>query len=450
MIKVLLATGFTKLDDQLIKRFPNESEFKFVDKPVYFREGVSEKIERFTPDIIVISDFLEGASITITGLVKLIRKKFPNLRIIYLTKTEENVDMKKFLFSMGIYDVLSIQPRINSNELKDLIIEGLQWKDVSHFFTDFDPSERFQIDEELMSNSNSENQYKSFRTKQKKNIDNIKGNIITFWSPRHQSGNSTMIANASLLLTSRPEEKILLIDFNLQNPNLHLLLNTEDHDGDHNLSALCEDLTLGEVKTSKDISKYIITHKTFSNISFLPGFILKYELPKEDVLMKSIDFIIKYSIENNYTAVMFDMDSDLSFQPNLHLMKKSSKIILPLSERPGTIVNLQKVFDAEFGPFFLNFLDINKVYPVLNFSTDTNETIKITQLIQNLLKREIYAEIPYLREIVTSNNEGVPYLREKPNVDILREFIKLTNCIHDVFIVPPKLNSKKKSFFNKK
>jgi MinD-like ATPase involved in chromosome partitioning or flagellar assembly len=88
----------------------------------------------------------------------------------------------------------------------------------------------------------------------------------------------------------------------------------------------------------------------------------------------------------------------------------------------------------------------------MNKTSDTENTKKLIQISENVLSRNIYAEIPYLKEIAISNNEGVPFLKEKPEPKIFREFIKLTNCVHDVFAVPPIMNNKRNSlsFLKKK
>jgi MinD-like ATPase involved in chromosome partitioning or flagellar assembly len=450
MLDVLLATGFENLDNSLLKRFNSDDHINLIKKAVYHREGVVGSIELTNADVVIISDYLEGNSLTQGQLIKLIRKKNPKVRIIYIIKDEENVELKKFLFSLGIWNVISLLPQLNTKTLHHLITVGNKWEDVSEFFTDFDPSMNFKIDEDFIFSNKSIPEYSSFGAKSKRNPELLSNNFNAFWSPRSQSGSTTLVSNAAILLAQREDERILVIDFNLSNPNLHLSLGVEDYDGDHNLSALCEDIAEKTFRNVSDLSNYLLFHNSYKNITVLPGLILKYETPSDEILLESINIIFEYAKKENFSSIIFDMDNDLNMNCNIELLRKVSKIIMPLTERPGTVINLQKVFDAVYGPFFLNMLNINKVYPILNVTSNTLETKKISQIIENVLKRNIYSEIPYLKEIAISNNEGIPYLKNKPEITIFREFIKLTNCVHDVFAVPPVTDTKRIGLFNKK
>ena len=450
MLNVLLATGFENLDKSLFQRFSADDYINLSKKAVYHREGVNDTIELTKAKIVILSDYLEGSSLSQAQLIKLIRKKNPNVRIIYITKDEENIELKKFLFSLGIYDVISLLPQLNSKILYQLITVGNKWEDVSEFFNDFDPSQDFKIDEDFIFSNKINPEYSAFEAKTKKNPEALTNNFNAFWSPRSQSGSTTLATNAAILLAQREEERVLLIDFNLSNPNLHLTLGVEDYDGDHNLSALCEDIIEDTFQDVSELSNYLLVHNMYKNISVLPGLILKYDTPSDESLLESLNIIFEYAKKDNFTSIIFDMDNDLKMNCNIELLKKVSKIIMPLTERPGTVINLQKVFDAIYGPFFLNFLNINKIYPILNVTTNTVETKKIIQIIESVLKRNVYAEIPSLKEIAMSNNEGIPYLKNKPEINIFREFIKLTNCVHDVFAVPPINDSKRLGIFNKK
>lgn len=445
MLKVLLATGFEKLDNTLLKRFANDEKIELLDKPVYYREALTDTIERLGADIVIISDYLDGGSLSQDQLIKLVRKKHPDVRIVYIIKDEENIDLQKFLFTLGVYDVISILPKLESKKLYHLITNGNQWKDVSHFFSDFDPSEKFQLNEEFLFSSSKKPEYQAFNPRVKKKSTDIQNNFSAFWSPRSQSGATTLLSNASIMLAQRPEERILLVDFNVLNPNLHLVLDIEDYDGDHNLSALCEDISEGLVQRPSVLSEYLIFHNVHKNISVLPGLILKYDTPSEETLLKAIELIFAYAEKESYTTVSFDMDNNLLMSYNIDILKRVTQIVMPITERPGTIVNLQKIFDTEYGPFYLNFLDINKLHPVLNMTTNTVETKKIAQIIENLLNLKVNVEIPYIREIAISTNEGVPFLRTKPDVNTFREFVKISNVVHDVFIVPPSADFKKSS-----
>src|SRR5699024_3377665 len=133
-------------------------------------------------------------------------------------------------------------------------------------------------------------------------------------------------------------EKILIVDLNLNNPNLHLNLSVEDQDGNHNLSALCEDVMNGDVINAQKIDDYILYHPFYKNIKVLPGFLLDYEKPPEEVFVNVIDFLFEFVNDERFSSVIFDLDSGLNDEYNLTLLRKVNKVIMPILERPGTVI----------------------------------------------------------------------------------------------------------------
>lgn len=450
MIRTLLAIGTESLEKNLIKVLKGQKDIEVIERSVFYKEALSDTITITSPDVVVVSDFLDGSSLSKEELIQLIRSKHPDTRVVYLTKDNQNVGFKRFLFQLGIYDVMPILPKMNVSSFVELILRPNQWKDISNFFDAYNPNQKFAVDENyLLSNtSNKDDRLEFFNTPTKKNEvqTNFLDNIVAFWSTRNQSGTTTLAINSAVMLAQNESEKILLVDLNLNNPNLHLNLSVEDQDGNHNLSALCEDVMNGDVINAQKIDDYILYHPFYKNIKVLPGFLLDYEKPPEEVFVNVIDFLFEYVNDERFTSVIFDLDSGLNDEYNLTLLRKVNKVIMPILERPGTVIDLQKFFNTVLGPFYLNKLDINKIYPVLNKCTKTNDTEKISHIIQSVLSREIISTIPYIPDLPISTNSGLPYLKTKPEHNILREFIKTANLVNNVFIVPPKANIKKNSF----
>src|SRR5690242_2693509 len=100
MKKIVLATGITQLDDQIKERI--KKDVQFVGSVIY-REGLEEAITRKSPDIIILSELLEGV-VSLRELILKIRTRFPEVRIIYILK-EENKSFKAFLYHFHIFDI---------------------------------------------------------------------------------------------------------------------------------------------------------------------------------------------------------------------------------------------------------------------------------------------------------------------------------------------------------
>ena len=240
-MKILLATGFEKLENLLRTRF---TDVEFEDRNVLFREGVDEVLKLRQSDIIIISELLDGNTLSHEDLIKLIRKRHPRKRIIYILRDSENIKMRKFLYRLGVYDVYSIKPNLNLSELYDSIHNPKRWEDVYHYFGDLDAKEKF-LDEEPDDDevpSIDPADYSSFETKTKSGIDSLYMQLASFWSVRDQSGKTFQAINTALMLAQNKQQKILLLDFNIDNANMHLQFGFSDSDGNHNLGAVIEDI----------------------------------------------------------------------------------------------------------------------------------------------------------------------------------------------------------------
>lgn len=450
MKNILLATGNESIDRALINRFKGERDTKILNNPVYFREGLSDSLDRYKPDLLVLADFLEGSSFTQTQVVQIVRRRHPEVRIIYLIKDDNNIDLKKFLFAYGIYDVLSIYPKLDFNELKKVFSEAREWKDVARFFENIDPSEAFTIDEDLFDRSDDDisfnKTYESFGVKTKKNRDNPINQFVSFWSAREQSGTTMLALNTGFFLSQNKSEQTLIIDCNLTNPNLHIQSSLDDPDGNHNLAALMEDIADHNLRNINSVKNYIMIHPDVENIHILPGYILNTPLPDEDVIKRTLETLFKFAKNVGYSTVIFDVEPGLTNPISPLILKLTDKTIFPFIERPGSIISMQRLFDTEYGPFFEHSLDFQKLYPVINQATHTNNTTRIEQLTGKILNREIYAKIPRSNEVFDHVLNGHPVLMREPKPLLLKEFTKLANCIHNIFVVPS-MEVKRKNIF---
>lgn len=449
MISILLATGFEKLDNTLDKFFDKDEKIQFFKQRVYFREGLSDSIIRNQPDIILLSDKLDGNSLSLEHMIRLVRKRHPETRIVFILSNKDNIKLRKLLFQVSVYDVFALEPKLNVKDMYRSFFKPNEWKDVAHHIPDLD-EDSFDLDEDYILNSKDgliiEEDYSTFETKMKQNIGDSLSRRAAFWSIRQQSGTTFLAINTALLLAQHAEQKILLIDFNPNNPNIHLQFNltSADQDGNRNLAALCEDIDLNAIMKVSEIDDYVITHPFYPNLRILLGLTLKSRKPSQETLSKAFNLIVEYAKKEGYTSILFDVESGLEEPFIIDILRNVDVIINPITENPGNIIAVQKLFDREFGPFFLNYLDLKKLNPILNKSTQSEDTTKLQLIIQSNLTRKVEVFIPNNEEIFESVRKGSPLLKKQVSSDLMRQLMITANYIHNIFAVPP-LNEKKRS-----
>lgn len=446
MISILLATGFEKLDNTLTKYFTNDSNIEFFNQRVYFREGLGDSIERNNPDIVLLSDKLDGNTLSLEQLIRITRKRHSGTRIVFILSNKDNVRIRKLLYQLNVFDIFALEPKLNIKEMYNSFLHPKEWKDVANKFPDLD-EENFDLDEELLFNSDEgitiEDEYSPFQTNLKQTLTRGAHTTAAFWSIRQQSGTTFLAINTALLLSQHKEQKVLLIDFNPNNPNIHIQFNLMDPDGNRNLAALCEDIESNTIKNVSEMDDYLVTHPYYANLKVMLGLILKNKKPSQETLIKAFHMIIEYANNEGYTSILFDLESGLEEAFIIEVIKTIDVAITPITEKPGNYIAIQKIFDREFGPFFLNFLDLKKIHPIINRSLQSENSPKMQHLLQSFLHRKIEVIIPQDEDIYNSVEKASPILKREPHPDILRSLSITANYIQNIFEVPL-LEEKKK------
>lgn len=435
MMKILLATGFEKLENLMKTKF---ADIEFLERNVLFREGVDDILRQQKPDIVILSEYLDGNTLSHEDLVRQLRKRHPSTRIVYILKEDENIKMRKFLYKLGIYDVFSIRPKLDLSEMYRSFFKQKEWADVHQYFGELDNNDRFRADEvDGTEDFQIPDDYSSFQTSVKPSLESLYMQIASFWSVRDQSGKTFKAVNTSLMLAQNTQQKVLLLDFNILNSNVHSQLNFSDKGGNHNLGAVIEDLGKEPTLPYGRLTDYLIAHSTYKNLHILPGFILKRMDPDPDSVIYAFDWIIKAASTGNYTSVLIDCDSGLSEEYTRHILNKSHKIFVSITESPGGFFSIKRCFDREVGAFFTNFLNLNAVIPVLNQSAMDQSSTDLKAIIESYLEKPIDVVFPDDAAIRTSVFKGEPLLKNKPTDEIHYNFTLMANHIHNVFVVPP-------------
>ncbi|GAB6443041.1 hypothetical protein bcgnr5390_14770 [Bacillus luti] len=439
-MNILLATGEVDLDEVFHDQLKN---VKFVGD-ISYREGVVELVQLHKPDIIIMSELLDG-NLQIKDLLLTLRFQFSESRIIFLLK-EEKPEMRRFLYDYHIFDVLP--PSFTIHEVEDLLARPRTWDDVKDEMLAFQKIPRKELEEERnldgLTGINGSS-YSPFGDDLNKS-NNVEYESIAFWSPLHQSGKTISAANAALTLANNPNLKILLVDLNLTNPNINLYYSFVDPD--RNLAALLEDYSRQRDDVVDSLSSYFIQHPTYHNLSILPGHLLRRDQPSTDVTKDLIDDIIQYTKNNGYTTVLFDMEAGLYSPIQSHILNSSTKILFHITETPGSFNATNRLFDNLYGPFVRNLIDKEKIIPIITQShEDTFPAFKLE--VEKFFSKRVILSFEYSNDIRLSTFKGEPIMREMPPEELYDKFIILANLIHEnSFIRPIKPQKVKKQ--NKK
>ena len=121
-MKLLLATGIQELDSAIISRIPHVT----FTEPVYSKDSLLSSIQKDNPDVLLLSDLLEGVH-PLRECILQIRTQFPNTRIIFIEK-EEDKSFKSFLHHWMSFDVLT--GAFTVNELENAIFHPKSFQDI--------------------------------------------------------------------------------------------------------------------------------------------------------------------------------------------------------------------------------------------------------------------------------------------------------------------------------
>jgi len=449
-MKVLLATGVIELDNAIMERVKN---IDFTDSVLY-KEAVVDKVERTTPDVIILSELLQGVTPT-RELILTLRTRFPKVRIIFLLK-DENLKEEAFLYHWMIFDVFS--GKFTVPELEEALFKPKQFHDVTARIKelegyakdpDFDEPEPDITDMRRIRRSARQIESPEIGT------DSVFQEIVAFWSVLDQSARTFSAVNSALLLASNKDVKVLLLDFNLENPNLQLHFGFSDPN--RNLGAIFEDYHNGDEEvTEEDLRKYVVVHPDYDNLHILPGNILNLKNPENEGVIKLFDSIMQAAENSDYTTILIDTGSGVDNDLTVHILQHATRILMHVNETPGNLYAIRRMFDTLIGPFVEKLIDRKKIEVIVtNSFEDTRSNFR--RALQVTLSQHVKATIPYHAEVRKSIFTSEPMIANKPPEEIYNSFVRICNLIHNNIFVNPiktvkstKKKVKKGGLFGKK
>lgn len=237
--------------------------------------------------------------------------------------------------------------------------------------------------------------------------------IISFASGKGGVGKSFLVSNLGYLLSER-DLKVLLIDFDLDFPNLHILNDIEPR------VSFCE-----VFEKKLDINKGIIKIKNnlflLSNSSEL-SYNNKFSLNNFKALMNYID-------KSDYDYILIDLPSGVS-DIVLKTSIISHNLFMVITDETTSIIDtygLLKVLKP--------YIDMNKVRIILNNiidSEDSEEIIKKFEAITHKLlnyKIHLYNTVFYDREIRKSIQNQYLYVKNINNSEIIAQLYSIVDLV---------------------
>jgi MinD-like ATPase involved in chromosome partitioning or flagellar assembly len=159
-------------------------------------------------------------------------------------------------------------------------------------------------------------------------------------------------------------------------------------------------------------------------------------------MIEIYDQILSAAQQNNFSTILVDIDSGIREKLTAHILKKATRILLHVSEDPGSLNAVRRLFDAEVGPFVANLIDKKRVVPIITKSK-VESRVNFKKALEINMEVRVGSIIEYSDEIISSLYNGQPILSKKPSEEIYNSFINISNLIHkNLFRKPVSRDSK--------
>lgn len=334
---MLLATGHEQLD-QFIKQFDGYT----VEHALYKKSELIEGVRFFTPDMLVISDYLTGPEVLI-GLIIQAKQLNPQLEVVYITpkvnpNDTDRTNQLASLVMVGVYPVL-VDSALTPMSVKYMMDE---------------PPKKEQVDFLL--------QYYRKASKKKEDLFEVElneeeaqdleeegyPNVFLVSSIKPGTGKSFVSVNLAMTIAKygkkidgRPP-RVALIEADLQNLSLGTLLGFKDDD-EKNLKTAME--AIGTIIT--DDNELVDERRKIDEVDdfVLSCFKPQYEVKNLDALVGSqLSMEDLEDVKSIHYSYLIDLVSDyydvVIIDSNSSLAHTTTFPVLQLSNRAYYIINL--------------------------------------------------------------------------------------------------------------
>ena len=369
MYRLLTATGFPSIEKE-IKTIHDCT----VVASVVERNKLADAVREYSPDILIISDYLSGREHMIKLLITL-HRDFPDVRIIYLVQSlsEKNtaqVDAFGALVLNGIYDIVH-EDTISIELIEDIIFHPKTERSVQYL------TERI-LGQEAEVDINKQ----GFRYEEvKEEVDlRLIQNMYAVSSIKPGSGKSFASVNfaAAIAKYGKGNPRVALIEADLQNLSLGTLLKVEDDKKSLKvaLQAISSILQNGKVVASIDDTQIVnetildcmIPYKHAKNLDLLVGSQLTFTDINGDYISSENFVYLVEVISRMYDVVIVDTNSSLLHLSTIPIMKRAKECYYIINLDYNNIRN-----NLKYREVFKTIDIIDRVHYILNESYDNSK-----------------------------------------------------------------------------
>lgn len=393
MNNVLTALGNPIINDEL-KRF---NEINILLNDLQYKEAIIEFLEeKIKINYLILSESLPG-EINIEKLIEIIKAKDKNLKIILVREKRcqkennniiRNIDYQFFNNEVDVRDIIEI---INNKKITEK--EKIK--------------EEIKIFKKYILNKNNKT-IKKIKSNELNEVSKLNDNKIITILGSSGVGKSIFTIMLSKTLKNN-KNKILIIDFDILNSNLHTIFGVKKNLYNSNQN---------DINKKYDINNFII--KINNNVDLISGLDLIFS---ED---KKIDYKIIISkimnIKNKYDYIIIDTSSECFFEYNKNLILMSDISLFLVEANLLEIKKSRKLLDI----YEKEWKIYNKKIKIIINKYNSN-SIKDKILLNIFNGQEIVGKIKmsnYYNYLINKNNKT-----KIENNDIKKEYIKLSEKI---------------------
>lgn len=393
MNSVLTALGNPIINDEL-KRF---NEINILLNDLQYKEAIIEFLEeKIKINYLILSESLPG-EINIEKLIEIIKAKDKNLKIILVREKRcqkennniiRNIDYQFFNNEVDVRDIIEI---INNKKITEK--EKIK--------------EEIKIFKKYILNKNNKT-IKKIKSNELNEVSKLNDNKIITILGSSGVGKSIFTIMLSKTLKNN-KNKILIIDFDILNSNLHTIFGVKKNLYNSNQN---------DINKKYDINNFII--KINNNVDLISGLDLIFS---ED---KKIDYKIIISkimnIKNKYDYIIIDTSSECFFEYNKNLILMSDISLFLVEANLLEIKKSRKLLDI----YEKEWKIYNKKIKIIINKYNSN-SIKDKILLNIFNGQEIVGKIKmsnYYNYLINKNNKI-----KIENNDIKKEYIKLSEKI---------------------
>lgn len=404
MKKIITAIGNPILNEYLKK----EEDIIVIGNDIQYQDGIFELLEKDNNiNLIIISEIIIGEN-TIEKLIEKIKIINKNIKIIIILENK-NEELENKLIAKGIIKIF-YHNNIEINKFIKFIKENKENEneELKQEINDLKNLilENKKVDEENKSkkinNKIKNNLFEKLNNKYlNKKIVNQEKEIISISGP-NGAGKSIITVNLAKVMALK-KEKILIIDFDILNNNIHTILGVKKH----------------LIKNNYEIENLII--KVNKNIDLLSATEFLFG-SKEKIDINKIENTIN-KLKEKYNKIIIDTSSECFFDFTKIIIKLSNKNIFV------TDTNILEIKKAkELLNIYINNWKINKNKFNILFNKYNKESISINILKELFCEFNIIGFLKYnskYNKLINKNNRF--NLIDKK---LKKEYLNLKNIIN--------------------